>query len=474
MPKVGEDKRSAKGDGVIFYVLISLYLISPLPLGSVGADMVFLICSVIYALTAFWCLLFIYDRVSISRAFRHSLPILLLWGIYLLYIFLQSKSAGLAAYSPLATHIHNATSITGLPTMPTISINSHATLLQAWLSLAYFLIFCLTLLIVRSHKRMKTLAYTIVASGVIQACYGIFLAMSGFDAVAMGDRVAHGSFFNRNHFAGYLEMCLPVAIGLLAGSARTPQTQIGWKEWLHQGVRFLLSQKASLRIGILIMALGLILSRSRMGNSAFIGSLTLVSIMFSVFAKNTFRLRVLFIWITILIIDVTVLGSYFGLKELQQRLEQTTTSEVSDRVDISDHLQGYVLDYQPWGSGLGTFRDAFKAYQSEVIRIDYDYAENDYLQFLGELGMIGITPLVLMVLTSIAVAVRSAYKTQHLLIKGMNFTFVMAMVSLLFHSSVDFNLQIPANSMLLVTLLALPWLTPHLKHDKSAGLRIRD
>jgi O-antigen ligase len=141
---------------------------------------------------------------------------------------------------------------------------------------------------------------------------------------------------------------------------------------------------------------------------------------------------------------------------------------VSNRVDISDHLQYYVFDYQPWGSGLGTFRDAFKAYQSEIIRIDYDYAENDYLQFLGELGMVGSAPLALMIVASLGLAVRGAYQTQQLFIKGMNLAFVMALVSLLIHSSVDFNLQIPANSMLLVTLLALPWITPYLSKKKSS------
>jgi len=468
MSQIGEDKRYATGDGKVFYILIGLYLLAPLPLGSVGMDMVYLICSVTYALSAFWCLLFIYDKAHLSRSFRKSWPILLLWVLYLIYIFLQAKSADLAPYSPLAMRIHDVSNITGLPTTPTISIHSHATMMQGWLSLSYFLIFCLTLLVVRSHKRLKTLAYTIAACGVIQACYGIFMAMSGFDSSGMGDRIAHGSFFNRNHFAGYLEMCLPVAIGLLAGSARTPQTQYGWREWVQQSVRFLLSQKASLRIGILIMALGLILSRSRMGNSAFLISLTLVTLTFSTFTNGTFRARLLILWATILTIDVTILGSYFGLEELQQRLVQTTTTEVSNRVDISDHLQYYVFDYQPWGSGLGTFRDAFKAYQSEIIRIDYDYAENDYLQFLGELGMVGSAPLALMIVASLGLAVRGAYQTQQLFIKGMNLAFVMALVSLLIHSSVDFNLQIPANSMLLVTLLALPWITPYLSKKKSS------
>ncbi|MFM8443199.1 MAG: O-antigen ligase family protein [Methylococcus sp.] len=473
MSRQGEDKRYAKGDGVVFYGLIGLYLIAPLPLGSVGMDMVYLICGVTYALSAFWCLLFVYDKAHLSRSFRRSWPILILWGLYLIYVFLQAKSSVFAPSSPLAMQIHAASNITGLPTAPTISIHSHATLMQGWLSLAYFLIFCLTLLVVRSHKRLRILAYAIAVCGVVQACYGIFMAMSGFDASGMGDRIAHGSFFNRNHFAGYLELCLPVAIGLLAGSARIPRTQYGWREWLQQTVRFLLSQKASLRIGILIMALGLILSRSRMGNSAFLGSLTLVSLAFSIFTEGTFRTRLLVIWVTILTVDVTILGSYFGLEELQQRLEQTTTTEVSNRVDISDHLQYYVFDYQPWGSGLGTFRDAFKAYQSELIRIDYDYAENDYLQFLGELGMIGSAPLALMVLTSLGLAMRGAYQTQQIFIKGMNFAFVMAMVSLLIHSSVDFNLQIPANSMLLVGLLALPWLTPYLRQEKVVSLENR-
>ncbi len=85
--------------------------------------------------------------------------------------------------------------------------------LTAWLkSLAYVLLFMLTLLLVDSMQRLKTLAYVLVLSGLGQAVYGS-LAL----AVA-GSGNASGTFVNRNHFAAYLVLCLATGIGLLIAS----------------------------------------------------------------------------------------------------------------------------------------------------------------------------------------------------------------------------------------------------------------
>ncbi len=42
--------------------------------------------------------------------------------------------------------------------------------------------------------------------------------------------------------------------------------------------------------------------------------------------------------------------------------------------------------------------------------------------------------------------------------RGLGFSGVMGIVALMIHSSVDFNLQIPANSALFVLLLAVSWI----------------
>ena len=59
--------------------------------------------------------------------------------------------------------------------------------------------------------------------------------------------------------------------------------------------------------------------------------------------------------------------------------------------------------------------------------------------------------------------------------QGAGFAATMAIVALLVHSAVDFNLQIPANAALFVVMLALAWVSRY--GDSSAvaqGGRARD
>jgi hypothetical protein len=48
--------------------------------------------------------------------------------------------------------------------------------------------------------------------------------------------------------------------------------------------------------------------------------------------------------------------------------------------------------------------------------------------------------------------------------RGMSFACIMGVTSILIHSWVDFNLQMPANATLFMVLLALGWIS--LRHDR--------
>lgn len=156
--------------------------------------------------------------------------------------------------------------------------------------------FCLALLLVRSPQPIRSFAFTLMISRVIQSADGIIQVLA-----TSQETVASGSFVNRNHFAGYLEMTLAVGIVMLAGGRRTHNEFSHWRDWLRSGSSFLLSEKAPLRIGIMIMALGLILSRSRMGNSAFMSSLTVAGLICLVLYSGTFRFRLSLLWVSILL-----------------------------------------------------------------------------------------------------------------------------------------------------------------------------
>src|SRR5438270_5744318 len=85
------------------------------------------------------------------------------------------------------------------------------------------------------------------------------------------------------------------------------------------------------------------------------------------------------------------------------------------------------------------------------------HAHNDYLQFACEFGLVFAAVLGAVVLASLWTAIRAQLKRRDPLMQGMGFAATMAIVALLIHSAVDFNLQIPANAAMFVVMLALGW-----------------
>jgi len=453
-------------DQGLFVLYLAILLWAPLPLGCNRAGSSGLLAAMAFGLGTLWLILLAHDRATMTRALRKASGVIGLWGLLIAYVFMQATVPWPADWTARGGEWQEAARLAGIDAGATISTDPDKTLSSAWLSLALALMFCLSLVLVRTQQRLRIAGYALVAGGVLQSAYGI--------VSALGDgsiEVASGTYINRNHFAGHLEMTLAMGIGMLAGGRRLTSDAHGWRDWLRGGIRFMLSEKSMLRIGVLIMALGLILSRSRMGNSAFMMSLTGVGLLYLLLSQGTFRLRLTLLWVSILALDIALLGSYFGLRELSERLEATTVAEMDKRVDLGSLLYPYVQDFLPFGSGLGTFRRAFSSYYNEAFHVVYTNAEDEYLQFLGELG-VGVLALPLLVLSSLWVAIQALRRTEHIFIRGMSFAAVMAIVSLLIHSLVDFNLQIPANALMFVFMLSVCWLTRYIPDETSDEKRV--
>ena len=65
----------------------------------------------------------------------------------------------------------------------------------------------------------------------------------------------------------------------------------------------------------------------------------------------------------------------------------------------------------------------------------------------------------LMVLMSFAAALRAQYLRRDPLMRGLSFAAMMGILALMIHSAVDFNLQIPANALTFMLLLAFAWIS---------------
>lgn len=333
------------------------------------------------------------------------------------------------------------------------------------LGISYSLLFWLVASLFGTRDRLKLLLWTLVISGTFQAFYGAFMTLSGIEWLFLtpkefGKGNATGTFVNRNHLAGYLELTLSLGIGLLlALRDKRPF------EWTHL-LETLLGPKARLRLALVIMVIGLVMTHSRGGNSAFFASLLIVGAVYGWLEKEH-RLRNGLILASILVVDVLIVSQYFGLEALKDRLANThvAVTRVDGQLQVNvDDLRQYVYrdalplakDRPLIGQGAGSFESVFQQYAGpELASAYFDHAHNDYLQFWIEYGLLGSLPLALFLVLAVRQALRPLLQRQGTFRSGVGFGAALALLALAIHSATDFNLQIPANAATLVVVAAI-------------------
>ena len=355
------------------------------------------------------------------------------------------------------------------------SIDPHATAVQLLSGLALCCCFYLVITTVNSEKRANLLLLTLVLSGVFQASYGAAMTLSGLEYSFFLEKDAYrgmatGTFINRNHLAGYLVLTLACGVGLMIAGFKRGQFR-NIKDFIRAFIGAIISGKGALRIGLVIMVIGLVLTRSRMGNSSFgIGLAvagTIILLMSSV-SKKTIGIFIA----SIFIIDALIISSFFDLNKLAERLE-TTSAQTENRDEILRLSLPLVKDNLIVGTGAGTFYTAYPEYRDASAGGGfYVHAHNDYVEFLSERGLLGVLPLLCFFWLCLKQAIQ-LLKSKSMRKKAMAFTLLMTMIAIVMHSTVDFNLQMPAYALTLVTIWALGFSKPYARSEKKKPAKKR-
>jgi O-antigen ligase len=413
-----------------------------------------------------WLVLYVSGRVTVrTGGWRHGrLPLVLLVAVQL-WVLLQIQYLP----RPLVEWLSPQAFAWHLPDgWLSLSLDREYTRYYLLRGCAFTAGFFLTLALVNSHDRLHTLLQVLVFSGTCQAIYGTFMVLSGlelgfFVEKYVGQGVATGTFVNRNHYAGYLVMCLSAGIGLLLSQLSTRRVH-GWRERLRGWLRLLLSPKIRLRVYLAVMVVALVLTRSRMGNLAFFVALGLAGTV-AVMSGRRFSWRVVVFLASLVAVDLFVLGRWFGFDRLVERLAQTRPGQEARAWSNADTLE-YLGDFPFTGSGGGSFYGVFPNYQSPDLQGFHLHAHNDYLEIAVELGL----PAALVLAAVAGLALVSAWLAQRRrtpLYRGAGFAVTMTVLWAAIHSATDFNLQVPANALTFVTLLALAFVSRGLPRPPS-------
>lgn len=277
-----------------------------------------------------------------------------------------------------------------------------------------------------------------------------------------------GPFVNRNHFAGYVEMIIPVAISLafyLVEIRRRPHRDRGaaagsWRPGESVSLRPVDRGhwgKGTLAFfAAVLLVVSLFFSQSRGGIlSAVIGALILFPVVWRRLGSRVLAwslataLPILAVALIAWIGPDTVskqLGTYRGLEG---------EASFRGRVQVWERMIETLPDFLWVGAGLGGFEESFAPIAPPGGEGRWDRAHNDYLQALWETGVVGSAMLLLAI---VVLAWRYWWPALRSRVHPLDLPRVgiaIALLSIAIHSLFDFNLQIGANGFLFALLAGL-------------------
>ena len=431
--------------------LQGLIVLSPLPFGCVGGVWMPL-CFFLFAIFAFLVFLgpqapykFLYQRPT--RYLAIAFFVLLAWQLLPLPIFL------LKWLSPGGTRVLENLS-GSLPAFHDLSLIPAETVLALARFLVYALFFIALLRLDWDKNDVFVLFGTAVVSGVAQTIFALFKLGQGntkFYLFFLDDNhvpgFLRGTIYNPDHFAFYLELLFPVALGLLFARLHIfdPGQSIREKI-LHiaedRRVIFLF-------LAAVVLAAGVYLTGCRAGIAVLI-----LSILF--FAQMSIYLRVNFSarrHLRLIFIMATLMAMFIGLQNTLSKFLSKGLFGGSGRIDYWTNALAMFRDFPLFGTGLGTFKYAYFLYGRETGWVDH--AHNEYVENLADMGALAFIVFFALLAILAFSLLRMWVARRHLEVKPVVLGVLTALFAAFFHSLFDFSLRVPANAFLLIVLFAL-------------------
>jgi O-antigen ligase len=448
---------------VIEFGLLALLVFSPLPIGSVEDGPILVIELAAVVLTIFYFLMDKPPRVNAALKPKLRWP-RLFFGLLLAFMALQIVPLPAAIVRILSPRAF-ALRLQFLPAGPggwiSLSLLPARTFRSLLEFLAYVLIGFLVVRTVTHARQVRRLIAVLVVMGVFEVFYGLFELTQSAPRLLFYPKIymlgsPTGTFVNRNHFSGYLELIIPLAIGLLL--SRAGAFSLRGRKW-REKVALLTAKGAFVNLLVLaalfVLFLGVLKSNSRAGT--FILAMILL-LVFGLSAYAFSAARYQQVWVRAFLRGmvgmIVLLVLYFGFDATVRRFSADNLLH-EGRPKTWGSTLTMIGDFPLVGSGYGTFPAVFPVYEDPGLDNPVVHAHNDYLEYTAELGLLGFGLLVAGVLALGVTAFRTWSERHNPEIKGLVLGGLVSVAAMLFHSVTDFNLHIPANVLLFAVVLSL-------------------
>lgn len=392
---------------------------------------------------------------------RWGVPLLVLVG----YIALQALNPS-HQYQSVSRSLLPRTYVDWLP----CSADPSCTWGTLGMLVTYAALFWVVRCCFRHVAEINVLLMVLVVSGFGLALVAILQSVSGEQKLLWFRKSPipefMGSFVNRNNYAAYMNLLIPVALALggYVGETRSNARYKG-----HPGYLFYFMA--------VVMAASVLRSGSRAGLMICMMLLAcwMWNLMFMGKSRAFGSRRRLFLTVSLVAVAAAGMLLFSGIKPLADRFaapvneEELQIRENSNTRPIAYRATFEMFqDHWVYGTGAGTYLRAFPYYQPASLAGFWQYAHCDWLQWMAELGVIGFV-LVAVVMFGILrrcicnyllppervsgePRVRAFY--QHIL-PALGF----GLIGVALHACVDFPLHIPGIATLAIAHWALIYQT---------------
>jgi O-antigen ligase len=321
---------------------------------------------------------------------------------------------------------------------------------------SYFVVFFLVAQAFRDRTDLMKMAWFLILLGFVVSLFGITQAFTSsgelywFRKLTLGGD-PFGPYVNRNHFAGFVELVVPVGLALV----------------VFRGLRNDLFPMAML---LTIVPIGaLILSGSRGGIVSFAFEVGVLALLVR---SRKAQAGPGIAAVAIVGLAAVALIAWMGAGKAIERFSKLHPGDVSlgRRATMIRGAVRVFFNHPIAGSGVGTLVTVFPRFDSSYDGKVVDHVHNDYIETMAETGILGGLCGLAFLWILFREAQRNFTAEQGHFSRALHAGAITALSGLLLHSFVDFNLRIPSN-VLLFLLLAYVATSPPLPSEAPPGAR---
>ena len=151
----------------------------------------------------------------------------------------------------------------------------------------------------------------------------------------------------------------------------------------------------------------------------------------------------------LVVVAIGVLALFFCVPTIANRITFLFTSDFAQANNNGGRGQRWAMGFvllrtSPiWGFGLGRFGGAIAMQNQTIENLDYFYMDNYYMKTLVEMGYVGLTAYILLLLSNLLASIRGLFKTRNDRMSLLSVGMFCGMIGVLTHSFFENIFEVP-------------------------------